>query len=65
MPIDWKQMAAARGLPITPADLEKMIPVLSALDAAFSPLIQPIAHETEPAVILSLSAVAASDNLPG
>jgi hypothetical protein len=48
---DWKLIAAASGFSIPEADLERMAPVLDALEAAFRPLVQDIPPETEPAII--------------
>jgi len=56
MTINWTQIAEARG--IVPDDPEKFSSVLTALESAFRPLIATIPFPTEPAVILSESAVA-------
>jgi len=56
MPINWTQIAEARN--IVPDDPEKFNSVLSALESAFRPLVSTIPFTTEPAIILSESAVA-------
>ncbi len=56
MTINWTQIAEARG--IVPDDPEKFSSVLTALEAAFRPLVANIPFPTEPAIILSESAVA-------
>jgi hypothetical protein len=50
---DWKLRAT--GLSIPEADLEKIIPVMDALEAAFRPLIPDIPLETEPAIIFQVN----------
>jgi len=35
---DWKKIAAALDLPIPAPDVEKLLPVMDALEAAFRPL---------------------------
>ncbi len=47
---DWKLVAAARNLGIPDADLEKISPVMDALEAGFRPLVQKIPLLAEPAV---------------
>ncbi len=56
MTINWTQIAEARG--IVPDDPEKFSSVLTALEAAFRPLVSTIPFPAEPAIILSESAVA-------
>lgn len=48
---NWKLIAAASGFGIPEADLERMAPVLDALEAAFRPLVKEIPTETEPAIV--------------
>ncbi|MCC6862005.1 MAG: hypothetical protein IT158_25765 [Bryobacterales bacterium] len=48
---DWKKIAEAEGFAIPPADLERSIPVLDALEAAFRPLVGAIPPEIEPATV--------------
>ena len=45
----WKEIAQATGLEI-PA-MERIIPALDALEAAFRPLVKTIPHDVEPALI--------------
>lgn len=54
----WKQIAAASGLDIP--DMERIIPALDALEAAFRPLAQSISHDVEPAVVFH----AAEEDVP-
>ena len=56
---NWILLAGARGLTLSPADLDRIAPVLSALESAFQPLLSRLEHETEPAFVLSESAVTA------
>ncbi len=48
---DWKKIAEAESFEIPPADMERIVPVLDGLEAAFRPLVTGIPHEVEPAVI--------------
>ncbi len=48
---DWKLLAAARGLGIPDAEMEKIVPVMDALEAGFRPLAAGIPPAAEPAVI--------------
>ncbi len=48
---DWKQIAAGYGLEIPAADLDRIIPTLDALEAAFRPLTADIPETVEPAVV--------------
>jgi hypothetical protein len=59
MKIDWKRIAQARGLDLPADDIERIVPVLDTLEAAFQPLLAAIPHDLEPAVILSTAAVSA------
>jgi len=45
----WKQIADAASLAIP--DMERIIPALDALEAAFRPLVKTIPHDAEPAII--------------
>ena len=47
---DWKKIADAFGLSIPPQDLERILPPLDGLEAAFRPLLDTLPHEVEPAV---------------
>lgn len=49
-PRNWKSIAEALNLGIPPQDLEKIAPVLDAMDAAFRPLVETIPLDTEPAI---------------
>lgn len=50
-------MAHARQFPLTDAEIDRLVPVLDALEAAFRPLANALPHETEPALIPSESAM--------
>ena len=45
---NWKLLAQARGIDLPAEDLERLIPVLDSLDAAFAPLRELAPHESEP-----------------
>jgi hypothetical protein len=45
---NWKQMAESGGLEIP--DIERIVPPLDALEAAFRPLVRAIPHDVEPAL---------------
>jgi hypothetical protein len=51
---NWKQMAESGGLNIP--DIERIIPPLDALEAAFRPLVKAIPHDVEPALIFRAAA---------
>ena len=53
---DWMAIAAGRGLGIPDADLDRIVPVLEALEAAFRPLAENIPWDVEPAVTFSCPA---------
>jgi hypothetical protein len=55
---NWKQMAQSAGLEIP--DIERIIPALDSLEAAFRPLVKAIPHDVEPAFIFK----AGPDELP-
>jgi hypothetical protein len=55
---NWKQMAESGGLNIP--DVERIVPPLDALEAAFRPLVKGIPHDVEPALIFR----AAAEDLP-
>jgi hypothetical protein len=57
MPKHWKQIAAGNGVPVPEGELEKFAASLTALEAAFRPLIATIPLEVEPAIVLSEQAV--------
>ncbi len=44
---DWKKTAAALDPPIPDADVEKLLPVMTALEAAFRPLQQSLTPESD------------------
>ena len=46
---DWRLAAAARCPDIPAAEVERMVPVLEALEAAFAPLAERIPVECQPA----------------
>lgn len=50
---DWKLLATAQGLDIPAEELDRIGPVLGALEAAFRPLVKSIPIEVEPAVTFS------------
>ena len=54
----WKNIAEAAGLEIP--DMERIVPALDALEAAFRPLAKTIPHDVEPAVIFH----AAEEDVP-
>ena len=51
MPKDWKQVAAGYGLDIPDSQLDRIAPVLDALEAGFRPLVAGIPLDVEPAVV--------------
>jgi hypothetical protein len=51
---DWKLVAAGLDLGIPAGDIDKIAPVLDALQASFRPLVEAIPFETEPAVVFPL-----------
>ena len=55
---NWKLMAEAGGLHIP--DIERIVPPLDALEAAFRPLVKAIPHDVEPALTFR----AATEDLP-
>jgi hypothetical protein len=54
---DWRAIAQARRYPLTDAELDRIVPVLDALEAAFRPLANALPHETEPFLIPSEAAM--------
>ena len=48
---NWKLIAQANEFDIPEADLDRIAPVLDALEAAFRPLADNIPLETEPAIV--------------
>jgi len=50
---DWRTLATAQGLDIPSEELERVAPVLEALEAAFRPLVKSIPIDIEPAVTFS------------
>ena len=53
---DWIQLGRASGTP--PADLDRVATALETLERAFRPLVEAMPPSTEPAIILSDSALA-------
>ncbi len=51
---NWKLAASGMNLGIPEDDLDRIVPVMEALESAFRPLAAGIPHETEPAVIFRL-----------
>ncbi len=51
---DWKLTSKAWNLPVTDEDLDKIIPSLNGLEAAFRPLVQSLGPNTESAMIYVL-----------
>ncbi|MGC9970357.1 MAG: hypothetical protein ABSE56_07190 [Bryobacteraceae bacterium] len=47
---NWKLIATASDFDIPEAELERIAPVLDALEAAFRPLVESIPPETEPVI---------------
>jgi hypothetical protein len=47
---DWKKIAQAHNLSIPDADLDRILPSLDQLEAAFRPLAGGVPHEVEPAI---------------
>jgi hypothetical protein len=54
---NWHALAKASGFGFSDADLDRIAPVLSSLEAAFMPLEITLDYTTEPAVVLSQTAV--------
>lgn len=52
---DWKLAAAARCPEIPAAEVERIVPVLESLEAAFAPLTARIPVECEPAAVFRVS----------
>lgn len=50
---DWRSIAHARQFPLSDAEIDRIAPVLEALEAAFRPLANGLPHEVEPALVLS------------
>lgn len=51
---DWKLTAQAWNLPIPQEDLDKIIPSLNGLEAAFRPLVETLDPNTESAMTYNL-----------
>ncbi len=47
---NWKKIAEANDLRIPESDLERIVPALETLEAAFRPLVKTIPDEIEPAI---------------
>jgi hypothetical protein len=47
---DWRQIARASGASIPGPDLERIAPVLDAMESAFRPLVKTLRWEDDPAV---------------
>ncbi len=54
---DWKRIAEAHGLPLSPSELDRLTPALSALEEAFRPLLKDLTPELEPDLQLHLDQV--------
>ena len=54
---DWRSIAHARQYPLTDPEIDRIAPVLDALEASFRPLVNALPHETEPALIPSEAAM--------
>lgn len=54
---DWVAIARARSLNIPDEAVAAIAPSLTALNAAFQPLLRKLPHTVEPAIILSETAV--------
>jgi hypothetical protein len=52
---NWKLIAQARGIAVSPEEMERLAGVLDALEAAWAPLRELAPHETEPAVSYRVS----------
>jgi hypothetical protein len=50
---DWKTLADAADLDIPAPDVDRIHGPLSALEAAFRPLVKDLTHEIEPAISFS------------
>ena len=51
---NWKHIAEASGLDIPAADLDKISPLLDALELTFRPLVDALDEENESSLIFSL-----------
>ena len=54
---DWTAISRARSLDIPADAVDRIAPSLTALEAAFRPLLKKLTHSVEPAVILSEQSV--------
>ncbi len=54
---DWNAIAESRRFNIPPEAVDKIAPLLDALEASFHPLLQKLTPDVEPAIILSEPAV--------
>lgn len=54
---DWQALAKARELDIPADAIDRIAPSLDQLYAAFTPLLAKLPHSTEPAIVLSESAI--------
>ena len=50
---DWKAIANAAGLEMTPSELERLSQALSGLEEVFRPLVSSLPPEAEPATLFS------------
>ena len=48
---DWKAIATAHGLDLTPPELERLAAALAGLEEKFRPLLAELSSETEPATL--------------
>jgi len=52
---DWRTIAQAHGLSLSPSELDRITPALDTLEEAFRPLIRDLTPELEPCVEFSAS----------
>ena len=58
---NWKQISDSSGFNIP--DLDRIVPTLDALEAAFRPLVKAIPYDVEPAVIFRSTADDSAEDL--
>jgi hypothetical protein len=51
---DWRAIAKAHGLDLSAGELDRMVPPLDALEAAFRPLVADLGPGIEPSVSFSV-----------
>jgi hypothetical protein len=52
--MDWKRIAEAHGLPLSPPELDRLTTALSALEETFRPLLKDLTPDLEPDLELHL-----------